>query len=159
MSRTLLSSAAVLLALCFAGCQSYEFVQSNIFSDDDGNIVAIDYGRSESDHVNTFRNPATGMIMEFKSKLVVRVRLPDDDTFTAWQGMNFMQAGTMYKTDNEEWMVLVTGFSCRVFLRGEENETQYKEVYRGILCESPKSDYTPNDKWRMMKKDSSGRWR
>jgi len=88
------------------GCQSYTIVQRNVFADDDGNVVSVEYGRSESDHVNTFIAPATGKEMEFKSKLMVRARfagnVPDflevlnrgtvtnrieraDESFTAWQ--------------------------------------------------------------------------
>ena len=47
----LLLTSALLLQ---SGCQSYEIVQRNIFADDDGNVVIVDYGRSESEHCNTF---------------------------------------------------------------------------------------------------------
>lgn len=149
----------LLLGVALVGCQSYDIVQTNVFSDDDGNVVHIAYGRSESFHVNRFRNPATGKDMEFKSKLVVRVMLPDGESITAWQCMNFLQTGTMYKTDNEKWMVLVNGFTALVYLQLEDSPTDYREVYRGILCESPKTDYKPNDKWRKLKKDAQGNWK
>ena len=124
-------------ALALAGCQSYEIVQRNVFADEDGNLVAVDYGRSEKDHVNTFVAPLTGKEMEFKSRLVVRVELPDGEVFTAWQCMNFMRRGTMYKTDDGRWMLLANGFSCVVYLQSEENADNYQEVYRGVLCETP----------------------
>ena len=130
-----IAAAAALFAL--AGCQSYEIVQRNVFSDEDGNLVAVDYGRSEKDHVNTFIVPTTGKEMEFKSKLVVRAELPDGETFTAWQCMNFMRRGTMYKTDNERWMLLANGFSCVVYRQTEDDPGLYREVYRGVLCETP----------------------
>jgi len=135
MIRMCAIAAAVALAL--AGCQSYEIVQRNVFSDEDGNLVAVDYGRSDKDHVNTFIAPLTGKEMEFKSKLVVRAELPDGETFTAWQCMNFMRRGTMYKTDNERWMLLANGFSCVVYRQSEENPDDYREVYRGVLCDTP----------------------
>ena len=125
------------LALALAGCQSYEVVQRNVFSDEDGNLVSVDYGRSEKNHVNTFVAPLTGKEMEFKSKLVVRAELPDGTTFTAWQCMNFMRRGTMYKTDNDRWMLLADGFSCVVFRQLEDDPDNYREVYRGVLCDSP----------------------
>ena len=150
-------AAAIFLAV--VGCQSYEIVQTNIFSDDDGRVVSVAYGRSESFHVNTFRNPATGKDVEFKTKLVVRVRLPDGDSFTAWQCMNFFESGTMYKTDDDEWQILVNGFTCRMFLRVNDGSGLYNEVYRGILCESPKSEKKKDSKWRSLKKDSSGNWK
>ncbi len=140
------------LALALAGCQSYEVVQRNVFSDEDGNLVAVDYGRSEKDHVNTFVAPLTGKEMEFKSKLVVRAELPDGETFTAWQCMNFLRRGTMYKTDNERWMLLANGFSCVIYRQVEDDMENYREVYRGVLCDTPdigkKKD--KDDRWKIM---------
>ena len=130
------TAAAVALAM-LTGCQSYEVVQRNVFSDEDGNLVAVDYGRSEKDHVNTFIVPMTGKEMEFKSKLVVKAELPDGETFTAWQCMNFLKRGTMYKTDNGRWMLLANGFSCIVYRQVEDDPDNYREVYRGVLCETP----------------------
>ena len=128
-------SAAV--ALMLAGCQSYEIVQRNVFSDEDGNLVVVDYGRSDKDHVNTFVVPTTGKEMEFKSKLVVRAELPDGETFTAWQCMNFMRRGTMYKTDNGRWKLLANGFTCVVYLQSDDDPDSYRTVYQGVLCDTP----------------------
>jgi len=150
------SSYFVLLAaLLLQGCQSYTIVQRNVFADDDGNVVSVEYGRSESDHVNTFVSPATGKEMEFKSKLVVVARLPDGDSFKAWQCMNFLPRGTMYRTDNDEWMLLANGFSCTIYRQAEEDETKYLEVFRGVLCDIDDS-YKPekNDKWKKIPKGS-----
>jgi len=152
--------ASAVLSLVLSGCQSYDIVQSNIFSSEDGNLVLVEYGRSDSDHVNTFRSPKNGEELEFKSRLVVRVTLPDGDRITAWQCMNFLQSGTMYKTDNEKWLVLVNGFTCMVYAKdpSPQDPGRFREVYRGILCESPKSDFEPDPKWRKLKKDAQGQW-
>ena len=159
MSRRIqIAAAAIAVAFALTGCQSYEVMQRNIFSDDGGNVVTVAYGRSSSEHVNTFHNPATGKEVEFKSKLAVRVELPDGDSFTAWQCMNFMQSGTMYKTDDDEWQILVNGFTCRIYLMRDDDSGLYDEVYRGVLCESPKSEKKKDDRWRTLKKDSRGRW-
>lgn len=157
--RSLLALAVLGLAL--SGCQSYDIVQSNIFSNDDGYSVRVDYGRSSSDHVNVFRNPATGKDVEFKSRLVVDVCLPDGETFTAWQCMNFLRSGTMYRTDDEEWLVLVNGFTCFIYVKDPipTDPGRYREIYRGLLCESPKSEYKPNPKWRKLNKDAAGKWK
>jgi len=146
-------AAAALLALA-AGCQSYTIVQQNVFVDDDGNVVVVGYGRSESDHVNTFIAPTTGKEMEFRSRLVVRAELPDGERFTAWQCMNFLARGTMYKTDDEEWMLLANGFSCTVYRRTKEDETRYLEVYRGVLCDTPETASRKKDeRWRVLPND------
>ena len=135
--------------LIFSGCQSYTIVQRNFFADDHGNIVAVDYGRSESEHVNTFRSPVTGQEMEFRSKLVVEAELPDGDAFTAWQCMNFLPYGTMYRTDNDRWMLLANGFSCVIYAQDERDGTQYREVYRGVMCDIDKNvKVKKNEKWR-----------
>ena len=137
------------LAMLMAGCQSYTIVQRNVFVDDRGNAVAVEYGRSESEHVNTFRSPVTGEEMEFKSKLVVLAELPGGDSFKAWQCMNFLPYGTMYKTDNERWMLLANGFSCTIYRQSESDETQYREVYRGVLCDIDKDVRVERDeKWK-----------
>ena len=138
MTRTAYVCAfAVACLAAVSGCQSYEVVQRNVFSDEDGNLVYVDYGRSDKDHVNTFTVPHTGKVMDFKSKLVVRATLPDETTFTAWQCMNFLPRGTMYKTDDERWMLLANGFSCTVYRQAEDDAANYIDVYRGVLCETP----------------------
>ena len=139
-------------ALLLSGCQSYTIVQQNVFADDDGACIVVDYGRSESDHVNTFVSPVTGEELEFKSKLVVKVLLPDGDTVKAWQCMNFLPRGTMYQSDDEEWKVLINGFSCSVFHRTEETPPRYLEVFRGVLCDSPKVEVKKDDRWRSVLK-------
>ena len=139
-------AAALLLQV---GCQSYEIVQRNIFADDDGNVVVVDYGRSESEHHNTFVSPATGKKMDFRAKLVVEVQLPDGDGIRAWQCMNFLPRGTMYMTDDEEWKILANGFSLMIFHRtGEPAPRDYLEVFRGVICDTPEMDVKKNDKWR-----------
>ena len=156
MRKTVISACAA--ALLAAGCQSFDILQTNVFSDDDGFIVAVDYGRASSDHVNTFIAPTNGKEMEFRSKLVVRVHLPDGDSFKAWQCMNFMGRGTTYRTDDEEWMFLATGFGCQVYHRAADGKG-YVEVYRGVICEAPKSEYKADERWHNMKKDSEGKWK
>ena len=147
---------AMLAAAAFAaGCHSYSIVQSNVFVDEDGNVVTVEYGRSERNHVNTFVSPTTGQEMEFKSKLVVRAELPDGDKFTAWQCMNFLARGTMYKTDNERWMLLADGFSCVIY-RQTDDETRYLEVYRGVLCDTPgEIKAKKDDRWKVLPNDPS----
>ena len=143
--RSLIPLAAALL---LQGCQSYTIVQQNIFMDDDGNGVTVDYGRSDSDHENTFISPVTGKEMPFRSKLMVRVELPDGETIKAWQCMNFLPRGTMYMTDNEEWKVLANGFSCSIYRRtGETPPRDYLEVYRGVVCDTPAMEVKKDERW------------
>ena len=151
------SFAALAAALLLAGCQSYTLDQQNIFADDDGNVVVVDYGRSKSEHTNTFRSPATGKEMEFHSKLVVKVQLPDGDTIKAWQCMNFLPRGTMYMTDDEEWKVLLYGFSLVIYHQTDEKPPRYLEVYRGVICDTVEMEIKKNDKWRDVTNPTKGR--
>ena len=148
---------ALLLLLLLQGCRSYEIVQSNVFSDENGFVVTVGYGRSDTPHVNTFTAPTNGQQLEFRSKLAVEVRMPDGDSFVAWQCMNFERTGTMYKSDDGAWMFQANGFTCRIFARTAEGP--YNEVYRGILCETPKTTYEPDKRWRKLRKDGKGKWR
>lgn len=169
MVRKILSVCAAAL---LAGCHSFSIVQTNVFSDEDGNLVQVAYGKSDTEHVNTFLVPSNGKRMEFKSKLMVKVSLPeitrvykktdddgkvsrrteklcDEDSFVAWQTMNILSSGTMYKTDNDKWMVYVNGFTCAIYLQTKEEATRYLEVYRGVLCDTPEmKDVRKNDKVR-----------
>lgn len=155
-----LFGGAVLAALLpLVGCHSYTVVQRNVFSDEDGYVVTVDYGRSESEHVNTFVSPMTGKKMDFHSRLLVLVELPDGTSIKAWQCMNFQRTGTMYRTDDDEWMVWANGFSCVVYEQDEADETRYREVYRGVLCESPKIDVEKNDKWKVLPRSGGKRER
>ncbi len=148
--------AMATLALALHGCQSYRITQRNVFSDEDGFLVSIDYGRSDTDHVNTFISPVTGKEMEFKSRLMIDVELPDGDSFVAWQCMNLTTKGTMYQTDDDEWKVLVIGFTCIVYRQTEEDETLYLEVYRGVVCDTPEIEVEKDDRWRVLpRKDRS----
>ena len=133
-----LSFGCLLAAALLQGCQSYAVVQRNVFVDDRGNAVAVEYGRSERDHVNTYKSPVNGEELEFKSKLVVLAELPDGDGFKAWQCMNYLPYGTMYKSDNERWMLHANGFSCTIYRQTEEDRTKYLEVFRGVLCDIDK---------------------
>ena len=142
-------------ALLLQGCQSYDIVQTNVFADDDGNVISVDYGRSETEHVNTFRAPTNGKEMEFRSKLMVKVTLPNGDRFKAWQCMNFLSMGTMYKTDDEEWMLLANGFTSIVyrqetFERSGREETRYAEVFRGVLCDIADREVKKDERWKVV---------
>ena len=132
----------------FVGCNSYRIVQKNVFSDEDGYLVSVDYGVADKDHVNTFVAPMTGEELEFKSKLLILAELPDGETFKAWQCMNFQPRGTMYQTDNGKWKILVNGFTCIVYAQDKENERRYNTVYRGVLCDTPKIDVEKDERWK-----------
>lgn len=145
--------AAVALgaALLLAGCHSYKIVQRNVFSDEDGRLVTVAYGVAEKDHVNTFVSPMTGEELPFKSRLVVEAGMPDGDSFRAWQCMNLQSRGTMYKTDNGRWRLLVNGFTCIVYRQSEDDEDAYLPVYRGVLCDSPAVDVKKDDRWKTVR--------
>lgn len=149
-----LAAVFALIAL-FAGCNSYRIVQKNVFSDDLGRIVSVDYARAEHEHNSKFTSPVTGKEIDFKSRLLVNVELYDGEKFKAWQCMNFSRNGTMYKTDNQEYMFLAGGFTCNIYKLVDDG--LYDEIYRGVICDSPApAEEQEQDKWRLVKPQKKG---
>ncbi len=136
IAKKLAALCLSLVLMLLAGCASFILNQTCEFVDEDGRFVTVDYGVGKTDHTTTFKSPANGKLMDFKSKLRVRVHLPDR-TLLAYQCMNVTNSGTMYRTDDEEWVFLANGFTCSVFQRLED-KSDYLEVFNGVLCETPK---------------------
>jgi len=132
---------AALAALVMVGCASFTPMQSSLFTDEDGNVISVDYGRSEKDHESKFTAP-NGKVMTMKSKLAVKVTLPDGTDFVAWECMNTLPSGTMYRTDNEKWMFHANGITCQVFAAtvNPEGQNDYLLVFEGIICQGPKKE-------------------
>ena len=123
--------ASALAAL--SGCASFEAQQTMLFVDDDGRALQAEYARSEKYHTGSFIAPLTGEEMEFRTKLRVRVTLPDGTRFRAWQTMNMLPQGTMYRSDDERWMYHALGVVATVYERTEDKK-DYKVVYEGVMC-------------------------
>ena len=69
--------------------------------------------------------------------------VPNGDDFLAWECMNTLPVGTMYRTDDEKWMYHANGISCRVFKKAVNPSTgqdDYLEIFEGVICEGPKND-------------------
>lgn len=147
-------AACALAVALLAGCQSYRIVQKNVFSDEDGNLLAVRYGIAEKDHENTFVAPMTGKEMSFKSKLLVLADLPDGSAVKAWQCMNLQSRGTAYQTDDREWKLLLNGFTCILFRQAADAPGGYAPVYRGVLCESPDIGVRKDDRWKTVRPQS-----
>ena len=127
-------------AALLVGCSSFHQTQIVKFVDDDGRVVDVVYGYGDEDHVTKWVSPVNGKTIELKSKLRVKVKMEDGPSFKAFQCMNTLGSGTMYKTDNDRWMVLANGFSCTIYRQTEEDETKYAEVFRGVLCQTPEKE-------------------
>jgi len=164
--RSLFPALATVL---LQGCQSYTIVQQNVFADDDGSVLFLEYGRSESDHVSTFVAPGSGKELEFRSKLMVRARFREDvpdflefrnhgtvtnrieragESFKAWQCMNFLRRGTMYESNDGEWKLLANGFSTVVYHRTDDAPPLYLEVYRGVVCDTTEMKVEKDERWK-----------
>jgi len=121
-------------------------VRTARFVDEDNRFVTVDYGLEE--HVSTFMTPS-GTELPFKSKLKVRVELPDGTRFVAYQNMS--GGGLLYKTDDGAWEYFEEGLGClvaeRVSARGEP--PAYEPRFRGLFCAQSIPDA---DKKKMKKK-------
>ena len=115
-----------------AGCNTITSVQTMHFVDDNGNIVKVDYKRSEKEHVGKCKSPMNGAEMDFRTKLLVDVTMPDGFEFSAWQTLNVLPSGTMYRSDDERWLFHARGITSSVYERTID-KTDYKLVYEGVM--------------------------
>ncbi len=136
VAKKLAALCLSLVLMFLTGCVSFILSQRCVFVDEDGRFATVEYGSGKSDHTTTFVSPGNGKEMEFKSKLRVRVYLPNE-SFTAYQRMNMLQSGTMYGTDDKKWLFHANGFTCSVY-RQTADKSDYLLVFQGVLCETPK---------------------
>ena len=133
---------ALALATCLAGCATWTFepTRSSKFVNEENAYLHVDYGLEE--HESTFYGPG-GVQMPFKSKLKVRVEMPDGTRFVAYQNMS--AEGRLYVSDNERWKFLEKGVAAYVAERAPDRKG-YLLRYQGTLCASvrnPQNEKTP----------------
>ena len=126
--RILSATAAALLA----GCATWTFepTRTSKFVNERNEYIVVDYGIEE--HESTFIGPG-GVRMPFKSKLKVRVEMPDGTRFVAYQNMS--TEGRLYVTDNERWRFLERGVAAYVAERAPDKNGHILR-YQGTLCAS-----------------------
>ena len=126
--RIFAATAAVLLA----GCATWTFepTRSSKFVNERNEYITVDYGIEE--HESTFIGPG-GVEMPFKSKLKVRVTMPDGERFVAYQ--NLSTEGRLYVTDNGRWRFLERGVAAYVAERAPDKNGHILR-YQGTLCAS-----------------------
>lgn len=128
MVRILAATAAALLA----GCATWTFksTRTSKFVNERNEYIVVDYGIEE--HESTFIGPG-GVKMPFKSKLKVRVEMPDGTRFVAFQNMS--TEGRLYVSDNERWRFLERGVAAYVAERAPDGNGSVLR-YQGTLCAS-----------------------
>ena len=126
--RILSATAAALLA----GCATWTFepTRTSKFVNERNEYIVVDYGIEE--HESTFIGPG-GVEMPFKSKLKVRVTMPDGERFVAYQ--NLSTEGRLYVTDNGRWRFLERGVAAYVAERAPDKNGHVLR-YQGTLCAS-----------------------
>ena len=128
-SRFALPLAAALLA---AGCTSFEPTFANSFMDDEGNVVHVQNGRLSDDHVFKVVSPGNGKIVDYKSKEAVKLTLPGGERFVAYQTLNTIPIGNMYKTDDNGIIYVTNGLMCRIYALLEDG-SDHLLVFEGNL--------------------------
>ena len=118
-------------ALALAGCESFETERSRRFVDENGAVVSVEYARGE-ERTTQFVAP-NGAKMPYKSKLKVRVTMPDGERFVAYQ--NLSTEGRLYVTDNGRWRFLERGVAAYVAERAPDKNGHVLR-YQGTLCAS-----------------------
>lgn len=127
--RIIILCAAALLA---AGCATWTFEpeRTQKFVDEEGRYATVDYGREKEERTSVFRL-SNGMELPFKSKLKVRVELPDGERFVAYRRMS--EAGNLYATDDGEWQYFEQATACLAAKLAEDGRG-YAVRYQGTLC-------------------------
>ena len=125
-------AAAALLLLAGCATWTYEPTRSQKYVDDANNYVHVDYGSEKEPRASTFVL-SNGVRLPFKSKLKVRVELPDGTRFVAYQRMS--QAGNLYLTDDETFEYFEQGTGCIVGHR-KKGDRGFGIVFQGVLCAS-----------------------
>ena len=125
--------AAVALAL-LAGCATWTFepLRSQKFVDEENNYVHVDYGSEKENRTSVF-TLSNGVRLPFRSKLKVRVELPDGKRFVAYQRMS--ETGNLYMTDDEDYEYFEQGTACVVAHRAK-GAKRFGVVFQGVLCAS-----------------------
>ena len=123
---------SAIAAALIAGCATWTFepTRTSKFVNERNEYIVVDYGIEE--HESTFIGPG-GVRMPFKSKLKVRVEMPDGTRFVAYQNMS--TEGRLYVTDNERWRFLERGVPAYVAERAPD-KTGHILRYQGTLCAS-----------------------
>ena len=125
-------------AFAVAGCTSFNLSQTNRFINEDGEVISVDYGSGNSEYVTTFTAP-NGKEFDFKSKLRVRVTMPDGERFYAFQCFNELLSGTLYRSANEKWSYHANGFTCTVYRQNDQG--LFAPVFEGVVCQSPEKPH------------------
>lgn len=125
---------AVALLAAFCGCNTVTVTQANVFQDEDGFSLRVEYGTLKRAHTTHFVSP-NGREQDFESQLTVAVELPDGKSFRGYQCLNPLPQGTMYESGNRKYLYHASGFACRVYQLGEDGE--YYTIFEGQLARIP----------------------
>jgi hypothetical protein len=121
------------IAFVVAGCSSLQLAQTMLFLDDNGNVIKVDYLRSNKPYVTQVKSPFNGEMVDFSAKLLVVVTMPDGYDFEAWQTLNTLPSGTMYKSKDSRWLYHARGITSSVYEQTID-KSDYKLVYEGVMC-------------------------
>ena len=128
----------ILVALAtsiLAGCASFEVRQKNAYIDDEGNMAIVEFGTRSKDHVFMIPSPGNGKMVEYSSNMMVRITLPDKEKILAYRTLNSYPVGTMYMTDDKEYIFLTKGFACQIGALLQDG-SDYLLVFEGNLTKT-----------------------
>ena len=128
-----IATLAAAFAVALSGCALFERSQVDAFVDDQGYMIKVEYGTRSKDHVFMVPSPGNGKLVEYRSKLMVRVTLPDGERFSAYRTLNSMPIGTMYMSDNEKWIFLTKGYWATVQKQDRKDSPDYTGVFEGYI--------------------------
>lgn len=121
-----------------SGCVAFDPTFTNSFLDDEGNVVSVVHGRLSEDHVTQIESPGNGRLVDYKSKEAVKITLPDGQVFTAYQTLNTLRIGNMYKTDDDGLIYVTNGLMCRIYAMLEDG-SDHLLIFEGNLTKTPET--------------------
>ena len=127
---TAIMAFAAAAQLVLTGCTSFEATAVKRYVDDANNYVTVEEGRDEKDHFYNVTLP-NGRTVKDKTRSKVRVTLPDNTRFIAYQRLS--PFGNLFRTDDEKWEYLVQGMACCV-ARMAPDGGGYSIMFQGTLC-------------------------
>ena len=134
-SLTAIMDFAAAAQFALTGCTSFEATAVKRYVDDANNYVTVEEGRDEKDHFYNVTLP-NGRTVKDKTRSKVRVTLPDNTRFIAYQRLS--PFGNLFMTDDEKWEYLVQGTGCFVAHLAKDGKG-YQIAYQGTLCASERN--------------------
>ena len=125
-------------AALVAGCATFKPTMKELFVDDKGNVMTVEYGDRSRKYEYEMVSPMNGVVVKSTATKMVRVTTPEpeNEVLDFYLCQNVSPKGTMYSTRNEKWKFLTIGTASQLYLWSPD-ENDYLLVFEGELFVVP----------------------